>query len=376
MKTRKKGIVILCASLVAAIVMISIAASIKPITRAAETNSLTSKYPKIDINSITFEGDNPAEITGEASTAAAEKQWYEYLTYSPQAVSSFRVDDERRLLFYDPYDYASSMIMKITEDESTWSSANSITISYTSGKTISETCSESVNTNLSIQIQAGIDQNYSHSEGSSSSATKSWSRQEGDSSTMGTSLKNATKISLGKPALGIGVDNTTEFGYSDSETHSSSTSVGGQNVEGITSSTTSGWSVVADRVTSSMGSSFSTNRSWSTSESKTVSRTFNAGYFNANGAPLQWKIVHYVVYMPVKYALQCKIDGEWVTTDESYCILTTIEGACRAYMKNTQAYIEHWGTGEPVIWGDFWNGFFSESELIAAYQGKLYPDNI
>ena len=33
------------------------------------------------------------------------------------------------------------------------------------------------------------------------------------------------------------------------------------------------------------------------------------------------------------------------------------------------------GTGEAVLWDDFWDGFFTEESLIAAYKNKLYPDN-
>ena len=325
-----------------------------------------SKYQKIDINSITGEGGNPPEISGAASATASEKAWYEYITYSSQAVASIRIDDDRRLLFYDPFDYANAMIMDVTGEENDWSSANSLEISYTTGNTVAGGKESSSDTSTSVEVVAGDgkDYNYSKSEGSSFSTTKSWNDITERGQTLGGSVTG-------------GYDNKVKFEvevnyqYSGSNTRED----GGEEVTENNSSETDGWTKVADRITTATGSSSSINTSWSTDNSKTVTQVYNAAYFNDAGSPLQWKVIQYTVYMPMKYELQCKIDGEWVSTDYAYCVLVTMQGTCRAYMKNTQAYIEHWGTGEAVLWDDFWDGFFTEESLLQAYQNKLYPDN-
>lgn len=318
------------------------------------------KYQKIDINSITGEGGNPPEISGAASAAAAEKAWYEYITYSSQAVASLRIDDDRRLLFYDPFDYANAMIMDVTGEENDWSSANSLEISYTTGNTISEGKESSTDTSTSVEVADGKDVNWSHTEGTSSSTTKSWSDSRANQTTTG---------------MMSGMEELFKFEISFEHSASTEHTDGGEDVEEENDSTTDGWTEVANRITTATGSSSSINTSWSTDDSRTVTQVYNAAYFNAAGSPLQWKVVQYTVYMPMKYELQYKIDGEWVTTDYEYCLLTTMQGTCRAYMKNTQAYIEHWGTGEAVLWDDFWDGFFTEESLLAAYKNKLYPDN-
>ena len=358
--------------LVAAISVSMIVMSAAAVNEQNE-NKTTAKYQKISMESITGLGSNPEEISGNASSAAAQKQWYEYIMYSPQPVSSIRIDDNRRLIFYDPYDYGTAMIMKVTGDESEWSTANSISISYTTGNTLTDSSGYSTNTSTSVQVQEGRDENYSHTKGTSISTTKSWSDEKSLTREDSVTLKLGTSVTLSALGQETSIDIEASNTYKAGSVDKSSSSQSFQNSN--SNSTTEGWSAIANRVTTVSGSSFSTNTNWSTNSSKTVNRTFSAGYYNASGAPLPWKIVQYTVYMPMKYELQCKFDGEWYSTDSDYCILTTIQGACRAYMQNTQTYVEHWGTGEPVLWDDFWGRFFTEDKLIKAYQNKLYPNN-
>lgn len=396
MKTKKKLIRVLALCLAITLSMGMIVATAVGSSAVAnnafskeEIEQTLGKYQKIDVSSITGEGGNPSEISGAASAAAAEKEWYEYITYSSQPVSSIRIDDNRRLIFYDPFDYSNAMIMDVDGEENDWSSANSLEISYTTGKTMSSGKESSSYTDTSLEVAEGNDMNYSYSTSISTSATKGWSTSVSSElgTTVGTSLDITTGVTLGtsfEVDAGVGsVGGETSFSNSVSVgvSTSISASVGtSETVEDSFSqsdskSETVGWSTVANRVTKATGSSSSTNTNWSTEESKTVTHVYNASYFNDVGSPLQWKIIRYVVYMPMKYELQCKIDGEWITTDYAYCMLTTMQGTCRAYMKNTQAYIEHWGTGEAVLWDDFWDGFFTEDALLEAYKNKLYPDN-
>ena len=372
---KRKSITILSVCLASVIAIGSIAAvtankSTYMNQKSAETeDALKSVYDKISINDITGEGSDPAEITGAASAEGKEKEWYEYIVYSPQPVSSIRLDENRRFVFYDPYDYTSSMLMKITGEESEWSSANSLEISYTTGSSLSDGYEHSTNTETSVEVQKGRDESEEETEGTSSSTTKSWSNEF--SATVGTTIGASATVGTGD-GVPVKVEGTVSREVSASATVGGSTSE--DTMEESNSSSTKGWSKVADRVTSATGSSTSTNTNWSTDSSKTVTKTFNAAYFNASGSPLQWKIVQYTVYMPMKYEVQCRINDEWVTTDSEYCLLTTMQGTCRAYMDNTATYYEHWGTGEPVQWTDFWSGFFSEDALKAAYSNQLYPD--
>jgi hypothetical protein len=131
---------------------------------------------------------------------------------------------------------------------------------------------------------------------------------------------------------------------------------------------------VSDRITATTGTATSVSNQVSTSDSKSVTRTFNAAYFNSSGAPLQWRISQYTVYMPLYYEEMYYINGEWVMVDNGYCKLATIQGTCRSWLEDGQAYYEHWGTGEKVLQNDFWQGFFSTDELVAAYEQRLYPN--
>ena len=144
--------------------------------------------------------------------------------------------------------------------------------------------------------------------------------------------------------------------------------------EDNTESETTGWEMLSARVTKTIGSSSSTSNSWSETESTTISRTYAATHFASDGVtPLPWAIVHYSVQMPMKCCYQIKYSGEWVTVSTIYCLLTTVQGTCRAWMQNGQVYYEDWGSGEPVVATDFWSQFTTKENLIKAYNEKLYP---
>lgn len=120
---------------------------------------------------------------------------------------------------------------------------------------------------------------------------------------------------------------------------------------------------------------WSNETSQSTDTSVTITEKYSAVYFNSNGTPYSWKIVHYVVYIPLKVKIQTLISGEWVdTNDIIYIKVPTIQGTCRQYIKNQIVYYEHWGTGEAVTQDDFWDGFFTEKDLKKALSNKLLPN--
>ena len=164
---------------------------------------------------------------------------------------------------------------------------------------------------------------------------------------------------------------TTEYGDGYKTTTSYS---GSDTVQNNTNSETTGWTELSARVTKTIGSSTSTSNTWSESESTTVTKTYAATHFASDGVtPLPWAIVHYQVQMPLKCCMQVKYSGEWVTISTVYCLLTTVQGTCRAWMQNSQVYYEDWGNGEPVVATDFWSQFMTKEQLVNTYRDKLYP---
>ena len=388
------------------------------------------KYESPDINELTGHGEEPEEISVSAGATYKEKAWYEYVMYSDHAVSSYRLNDTSRLLFYDPYTYTNSMVMDVQFDATTteFDTMSSYSISHTKSQSIS-TCVTSTTTSSNAVQTSGRDRTgtdvtnggytkttYNHSTVSgttgtvtstndyeyklkvSASETASLSETITASATAGTEA--AEKI------VGV-VPAETTVKVSASATAGSSTSVGGSvtvnegwvtdkttnkttysddyktttkytgydKVENNTTSSTEGWTELSARITKTLGSSTSNSTTWSETESTTVTKTYAATHFASDGVtPLPWAIVHYSVQMPMKCCLQVKHSGEWVTISTVYCLLTTVQGTCRAWMQNGQVYYEDWGNGEPVVATDFWSQFMTKDQLIQAYSDKLYPE--
>ena len=73
-------------------------------TDTAQASAVTAtRYGSPDINALMGAGEEPEEISVSAGATYQEKAWYEYVMYSDHAVASYRLDDDQRLLFYDPY---------------------------------------------------------------------------------------------------------------------------------------------------------------------------------------------------------------------------------------------------------------------------------
>ncbi len=129
---------------------------------------------------------------------------------------------------------------------------------------------------------------------------------------------------------------------------------------------------VGTKIGTSFGISEEIGISNESSSSKTVS--YNAIYFNSQGTPYRWRIVHYTVYLPLYCEIMQLVDGQWVVTDTNYCLLATVQGTCREWINNI-AYIEDWRTGEPIAVENFWKDFFTKEDLIEAYTNRLTPAN-
>lgn len=374
-----------------------------------------TKYVSPDINEISGHGEEPEELSASAGADYLEKAWYEYVVYSDHAVCSYRINDDYRLLFYDPYTYTNSMIMDVQFDASSaeYDTMSSYSISHTTSRTIS-TCVESTNSYSTATQTSGRDVTHSEVENSGTTKTiynhsienktsgtvtndKEYKYKEYKYDTKSTALKasgvSKTEISLDplgwlKETVEIGTERTDTTNHNaaivtdkitDTTTYSddyktSTDYVGDDTVEYNTTSTTDGWTELSARVTKNVGSSNSTSSSWSETEGTTVTKTYAATHFASDGiTPLPWAVVHYSVQMPMKCCLQVRQGGEWVTLSTTYSLLTTIQGTCRSWMQNGQAYYEDWGNGEPVIETQFWSQFMTKEQLISSYSNKLYP---
>lgn len=361
-----------------------------------------AKYVSPDINSLMGAGEEPEELSISAGAEYLEKAWYEYVMYSEHAVASYRVDDDTRILFYDPYTYTNSMIMDVQFDATTteFDTMSSYLISHTTSKTIS-TCVSSTDTYTSATQTSGRDElhidvtnggetktTYNHdiSTETAGKVTNTTGYQYKDKETFSWTLTEAAKLTSNPLDCEVTITNsntlgmqwvtdkvTNETSYSD-DYKTTTTYSGDSTVEDNTTSTTEGWTELSARVTKTIGSSSSTNHSWSETESTTVTKTYAATHFASDGVtPLPWAIVHYQVQMPMKCCMQVKYGGEWVTISTVYCLLTTVQGTCRAWIQNGQVYYEDWGSGEPVVATDFWSQFMTKEQLINAYADKLYP---
>lgn len=410
----RKGIIRLAAVVLAILMpVLTVTAVFAQTETEAGSQTKKTKYASLDINSLTGMGQEPEDISISAGAEYLEKAWYEYVTYSDKAVCSYRVNDDYRLLFYDPYTYTNAMVMDVQFDASTseFDTMSSYAVSKTTNKTITA-CVSSTDTYTSATQTSGKD--VTHTDVTNGGSTKTTYNHGVSTETQGkvtngteydyerkdyttSSILENTQVSTASAFGGTDVfkETITIGGYTNETTNyntawltdtvtntttysddykTTTTYSGDSTVEDNTTSTTDGWTELSARVTKTLGSSNSTSNSWSESESVTVTKTYAATHFASDGVtPLPWAIVHYEVQMPMKCVLQVKYSGEWVSVSTEYCLLTTVKGTCRAWMQNGQVYYEDWGSGEPVVAEDFWAQFMTKEQLMNAYSNKLYP---
>lgn len=414
----KTNTIRVCSLLLAIAMSVSIIGITVQATDSSAASAAASVYEKPDTNVLTDLGQDPEEISVSSKAEFFNKQWYEYITYSDKAVASYKLDEKERIVFYDPLDYTNAMIMDLTYDETIgWSTANSVSISHEFSKTLSSETSSSTESSSSTEKAKGPDITGEISSSSSKSVSKSThesysiSAEVSASTSVETSLETSLETNAVTTAgvsveetLSVGIDGT---GASIGSTQSAETSIGvttgvstgvSTNVSASVGTTTGtesgyeigiddefsesatlGWSTVSDRITSSSGSSTSTSKGWSNTESTSIARTFEALYFTDSGVPYSWTIAYYEVKMPMMAKLQYKIGGKWVTVDTGFVLLTTIKGSCRAWIVNGVVHFEHWATSQPVVDTDFWDGFMSKEALIDAYNrdginDKMFPN--
>lgn len=397
-----------------AVIAVSLALSILAVSTSAAVsagNDALAKKPEtqsvhnnVDITAITGEVVEPPMLTSAASSVAKEKQWYEYVYYSEEPIFYTYLSDNTRLSFYDPYDYSTALIMEVDDSLTDWSSNNSMQISYTTGNSIVSTEGNSTNTVTTTHLgytdttTTSKDKNTVETKVSNQTDSYNTSKTEtitkDDTRSWGvnasTTIEEHAEANAGIATAGgsLSVTGGTSLAFKTGEVTNTTNiiSTDGSGRTGYTKSnntttvttgpqTTTITNRIADRTSKATGYTSNSSVSLSTDNSTTITKTYDAGYFNASGAPLQWKIVKYTVKMPMYYQVEYLIDGEWIFGDSNYCTINTIQGTCRAWLQNNVAYYEHWGTGEPVTWDEFWSQFFTEEKLIEAYKNKLYPDN-
>jgi len=365
--------------------------------------SEASKYAKPDFSTITGEGSNPPELRGDASALGMEKQWYEYIAYSTTPVGQVNLSSTQRVIYYDPYDYNSCLVMRVKGDISDWSTANEVSFTYETVESHvirTDTTTEAFTTIGEDTINGG---GNTRTNDQTFETTTGWIKETGTETQTGkiseegwdygsedkfslavTGGTSGSELTAGFTLLATDTwekNNTTlhhknEQKYNltnaidTKQTYNLTTQKGGE----VTTDETT-WSV-AKKFEKTTGVSTTNGDDWSTSEGRSVTTTYLAQYFNEEGSPLSWKIVQYAVFMPLRYDLQTKVGSEWLTVYSGYSLITPIQGTCRAYMRNNVSYIEDWGTGLPVTWDDFWGNFFTVESLTTAYNSKLYPDTL
>lgn len=386
--TKKRSVMLI--ALVLALLMPVITA-LATVASAETAEPMVTKYESPDINALMGAGQEPEDISVTAKTLYQEKMWYEYIQYSEHPVASYRESDDSRLVFYDPYTYTNAMVMEVPgKEEIEFSTMSSYSFSYTTSKTLSSNLSSTYTTSEAIQ-SSGKDETGSEVKNTGTTTTTFNHQQHsndrgtvvGENFISHELFESDTELGqkgglagiLAAETIKIGYDSTQQHNRTTYEDHGTDTDYEGEDtVEYDTTSNTTGWTKLSDRVTRTTGSSKSTSTTWSETEGTTVTKNFAATHFADDGVtPLPWAVVKYRVLMPMKCCLQIKVEGEWVTVSTIYCMLTTVQGTCRAWLQNGELYYEDWGNGRPVVASDFWAGYMSKEALVAAYADKLYP---
>lgn len=108
-------------------------------------------------------------------------------------------------------------------------------------------------------------------------------------------------------------------------------------------------------------------------DSVELGQTFSAVHFNSKGAPYQWRVVNFVVSMPLKVEVYKPSEDGFILDTTTYVKAPTIQGVCRQYIINGVVYIEDWRTGDGVPLDDFWDQYLTPEKVKEAYSNKLLP---
>ncbi|MBQ8840012.1 MAG: hypothetical protein IJ004_01610 [Clostridia bacterium] len=308
----KKSKLIISIVSIALVVVMILAITISAINESGWLTGYTPSYEKPSLGEMVIDGKYPEDLSSSTSiNSNPNKEWYEYITYSDQPITD-PVFDESGTTRLIYYDPVDYSYGLIMESSPCKNADNSIQSNFDTANSIKYI----VKTTYSLKVESGA-----------SVSTE------------------ASVVAEIEAKVGAGMKDLY-------------------------------WAEVGSKITSKLSSTADVNvKTTEFSETQqTTEKTFDAVYFNSNGAPYAWRVVEYTVYLPLKCDVQIQKDGEWVSTGtDVYCLLATIQGNCRQVVMNGATYTEHWGNGELVPESEFMDGFFTEEALVEAYKNKLLP---
>ena len=171
MKSKKKKIIAIVATVTVLSMLfttVTVAAlsngGISNLWDKAENKDGIVKYEKPSVGDIAQDGAYPDEIKSNSSANAKEKEWYEYITYSKTPIEEVQIGN-KKMVFYDPYDYNYGMIMEISNPENNfgdyydpegYTTANEISVSYSVSKSHSWSSDFSFEFGVEEEAEAGV----------------------------------------------------------------------------------------------------------------------------------------------------------------------------------------------------------------------------
>lgn len=160
------ALVLLCATAIPVIAIATAGEGEEEGASASVTTApYTVEYEKPSIGEIVGDGAYPAEKDSSESSATAEKEWYEYITYSKEPIGYYEVPSisplipsRVRYVYYDPYDYSYGLVMEVEDALGQFSTKNEFKIST---KTFASLVIESaVETEIKNELTAGVEATY------------------------------------------------------------------------------------------------------------------------------------------------------------------------------------------------------------------------
>jgi hypothetical protein len=335
MSSKKRKIVLIVSIIsVLSVLFVTIAATalskggISDLWNNAANKDGVVKYEKPSVGDIAQDGAYPDEVKSNVSPNAQEKEWYEYIVYSKKSIGEHILDKNTKAVFYDPYDYTYGMVMEIKD-----------TIQGPSYEIDGDLDLNSIDEKLMFWQKNDLDpgKEIASTWSTANFQTISFSFSESCSVTNSASLDFTIgeEIKFAAGALFANAESNTKFELTT-------------------------------------GGSSSISKDYSAAAA--ITQEFNAVHFDSNGTPYPWRVVSYVVKIPLYCEIQTLCNGEWIVQDTLYCLLSTVQGTCRQWYNNG-AFIEDWKTGAAITVDDFWKGFFTKKGLEAAYQEKLLPQS-
>lgn len=132
-----------------------------------------TEYEKPSLNEVAGEGVEPEPLTPEESAISTAKMWYEYITYSAEALHEQQVNKNMKFVYYDPYDYNYGTIMEIDDTNVASAGGMSIPCPFSSANELDVTwsTSKSEGTEWSSEFGLDVEQGFEYGIGSVTAST-------------------------------------------------------------------------------------------------------------------------------------------------------------------------------------------------------------